>query len=360
VSTPRLKIRRAEPADASAAGALFAVRNSSEAPSTDDGRGPDLGNPRRRLWLAFEGERAVAMTSVQERELRLDGEHHRVAYWTGLFVDPAYRQFMIYPQLLLAMFAGLRQSGIRHLYAAVRRQQVAEGHLKVGFRKIGDLAVLAKPLRPARFWVRYRQGARKRHAQPWLLALCRVPDALAGTLVRLQGLGQVGNAAEIPWASPAVAEVAELYDAACTGCAMQHWTPELLRSRYGQEHSPYRLFGVRRDGRLLAAVITRLVTRPDGIHAAIIMDLVHAPQVPGAAGAAMAAVERLALAGDCDVVLLLEATSPGDARVARRRGYLKSPEKYSLLLWTDRGAGPEPFSLERHAWRFAFGDHDTF
>src|SRR5215475_2044315 len=74
-------VRKAAPSDTPALQALFAVRHRSEE-GTSDGRGPDLDKPGRTLWLALDENRAVGMTSVQERHLRVRGRSIRIAYWT--------------------------------------------------------------------------------------------------------------------------------------------------------------------------------------------------------------------------------------------------------------------------------------
>jgi hypothetical protein len=302
------------------------------------------------------------MTSVQERQLRVGDERLRIAYWTGLFIDPAYRSFFIYPRLILAMYAGLREMGIHQLYAAVRRQQIAEAHLKIGFKKIGDMVVLAKPLRPALLFAKYKRFVRREGGQAFLRALCSIPDAVVGMGIRFQGFRADASwdVIEIPWSSDEVADLARLYVQGHAGQTTQTWSVESLRTRYAGEGSDYRLIGVRCQGRLLGAAIVRMVERAEGIRAAVIMDFVHEPNSNRVAKMVLAAVERLALASGCEGVLLLDGFSPDDARLVRSRAYLKSPEKYSLILWTDRGTDPLRLPQDLQSWRFAFGDHDTF
>ena len=357
-----LVIRRAERSDEDAARSLFDVRRQAEEAVSSDARGPELDRTGRILWLALEGDRAVGMTSVQERQLRVGDEQIRIAYWTGLFIDPAYRSFFIYPRLILAMYAGLRAMGIHRLYAAVRRQQIAEAHLRIGFKKIGDMAVLAKPLRPALLFAKYKRFVRREGGQAFLRALCSIPDAVVGMGIRFQGFraGASWEVIEIPWDSDEVADLARLYEHGHAGQTAQTWSIESLRARYAEKGSDYRLLGVRHQGRLLGAAIVRMVERAEGIRAAIIMDLIHDPNSNRAAKMALAGVERLALASGCEGVLLLDGLSAEDARLVRSRAYLKAPEKYSLLMWTDRGTDPLRFPHDLRSWRFAFGDHDTF
>ncbi len=358
----RLVIRRATRFDENVAQGLFAVRRQAEEATSADARGPELDRAGRILWLALDGDRAVGMTSVQERQLRVGDEHLRIAYWTGLFIDPSYRSFFIYPRLISAMYVGLREMGIHQLYAAVRRQQIAEAHLKIGFKKIGDMAVLAKPLRPALLFAKYKRFIRRDGGQRFLRALCSIPDAMVGMGIRFQGPspGASWEVIEIPWSSDEVTDLARLYEQAHAGQTAQTRTVESLRARYAGQGSDYRLLAVRHQGRLRAAAIVRMVERAEGILAAVIMDLIHEPNSDRSAKMVLAGVERLALASGCEGVLLLDGLSPDDARLVRSRAYLKSPEKYSLLMWTDRGTDPLRFPQDLRSWRFAFGDHDTF
>ena len=362
VSPVRFRIKRAEQSDVPALQSLFSVRSQSDEATSNDARGPGLDRPGRILWLALEGDRAIGMTSVQERQLRVGQEHIRIAYWTGLFIDPEYRSFFIYPQLILGMFAGLRERGIHRLYAAVRRQQIAEAHLKIGFKKIGDMAVLAKPLRPALLFAKYKRFVRQGEDQQFLRALCAVPDAMVGMGIRFQRprTGAGWEVIETPWISDDVADLAGLYARSRAGQTAQTWSVESLRARYAGEGLDYRLLTVRHQGRLLGAAIVRMVKRSEGIRAAVIMDLIYEPNSNRAAKMALAEVERLALASGCEGVLLLDGLSSDDAGLVRNRAYLKSPEKYSLLMWTDRGTDPMRLPQDLRSWRFAFGDHDTF
>lgn len=360
MTASRLQIRRAGPADAAALQSLFALRSQTDEATAADAPLPDLDDPGRRVWLAFAGDRAVGMTGVEERRVCYAGKALQIAYWTGLFVDPSYRGQFVYPQLVLAMFAGLRGAGIRHIYGAIRRQQVAEAHMKMGFSKIGDMAVLAKPLRPALLLARYRRLLRTGADRPWLRLACGAADAVAGLLIRLQGPYPRLPAEEVPWNASSLADAASLCARSAAGLASQDWTADELRSRYAGDAAGYRLLMVREQGRPAAMAILRLVDRPEGIRAAVIMDFVHEPGARRAASSVLAAVERLALDAGCEVALFLDGIPPGELRMVRRRGFLKSPEKYVLLLWYDRGTDPGLLPGDIHSWRFTFGDHDTF
>lgn len=300
------------------------------------------------------------MTSVQERSLELGGRRYRVGYWTGLFVDPDFRADFVYPQLMLAMLKGLRSEGILHLSAAVRRQQIAESHLKMGFKKIGDLAVLAKPLRPALLVAKYKGLLPRADSRPLVRGLCWGPDMLVRVAARLHCLLSGGVVESIPWGSPVVGQVAALHRLGRESALSQPWDVESLYARYGAKDVGYKLVAVRRRERVVGAAVVRLVERTDGIRSGIVMDIAHDPGLPASVSMALAAAETVALDGNCDVLLILDGLSATESRRVRRRGYLASPEKYSLLLWTDRSGDPQALPRDVRSWRFVFGDHDTF
>jgi hypothetical protein len=355
-----VQIRRATAEDLPAARALFAVRGRTDEAGTDDARGPDLDNPRRALWLAFDGGRAIGMTSVHLRTLTRAGEERPVAYWTGLFVDPGCGSNFVYPQLLLTMFKGLRELGIRHMYAAVRRQQVAEGHLKVGFLKIGDLAVLARPLRPARLLATWRGWLSDGAAGALLRALCTLPDALFAAVARLQTAGAGATQVETTWSADECAELARLAEAGIGTGTCQRWSTELVAARFGSLDAGYRRIVQRVNGALSAAVLLRIVERGGGVRAAVLLDILHRDGDTAGLRAVVAGAERLALDEDCDVLLWLDGVVGPVRAMFGRRGYVRTPEKYALLARVDRGAESGFLPTDTAGWRFAFADHDTF
>jgi len=354
-------VRKAAPSDTPALQALFAVRHRSEE-GTSDGRGPDLDKPGRTLWLACDESRAIGMTSVQERYLRVRGQTIRTAYWTGLFIDPNYRTSFIYPRLISAMFSGIHEMGICALYAGVRRQQIADAHLKIGFKKIADMPVLAKLLRPVSLFSKHKRLIGGTDGQRWLRGVCSIPDSIVGLGVRLQGPHPRGpwRVKEVSWTESVTEDLSCLHAVASVGTNAQMWTRETLANRYGAPGNDYRVIGVWNYDRCVGAAIVRIVDRMEGIRACVIMNLVYEPEYPRAGSIALAAVERLALGQNCDVVLSLDGMSQNETWLMRRRGYIATSEKYALLLWMNRAIDPKLFPHDRQPWRFTFGDHDTF
>jgi hypothetical protein len=92
-------------------------------------------------WIAWSGDRPIGLTSVYIRDLHVGTKLVRAAYWANLYIDPAFRDRMLYPRLPQAMFPELKAQAVRFTYAAVRRSDVAQAHRSIGFQPIGAWTV---------------------------------------------------------------------------------------------------------------------------------------------------------------------------------------------------------------------------
>jgi len=240
-------IKRAEPSDADALRELFDIRSGTEEGTASDASGLELGKPGRMVWVASQGRQAIGMTGVLVRRLSVGHHEIAVASWTAHFIDPAYRSALLYPRLLSAMFNGVREAGLTTLYAAVRRRQVADAHLWGGLKKLGDLPVLTKPLRPVQFLAKYTKILRNGRAGTCVQAVCRVPDALFAWGMRLAGPRVQGpwRVREGTWSGSTVTGLAELYESDGMIQTGQHWTVDMLLARYGSAPHEYRVMEVR-------------------------------------------------------------------------------------------------------------------
>lgn len=318
-------------------------------------------NPARCLaWGAFVGEKPVGLTSTFLRTLTVRGETQRVAYWANLYVDPQYRDQMLYPRLPMTMLNALKPLGIEMLYAPVRLPQLTKAHLGLGFAKIGSMAVLVRPLRPARFICKYKNlGWAKPLAGPVDL-LFRA--GLAITAARPDADVQIDDV-RLEEATPEqLNSVAGLLAERSEGRIAQLWNADLLRERYGQtrEGGSYRLATSKRNGELTAAAIYRFAERGDGIQVGVLMDLAFRSGTEGDAAAVLRAVEQAALAADCELLIYLDGLGDANRELLKRRGFRVSPEVYEFLVWPKKLVANDDWFGSWDHWEFSFRDHDAF
>jgi hypothetical protein len=348
-----LSIRQASAADLPAAVRLFEIRDGQAYEPELIFHKVGRFDPKRTLaWMAYDGCHPIGMSMMLLRELYVDGEKLRAGYWANLYILPEYRQFLLYPRLTLAMTAALHSNDIAVLYTAVRDAEVARAHMKLGFSKVGELAVRAKPLRPVRLFLRAKGWEVSNH-------FTSAPDYLYRRVLKTpSGNGSDLQISEMALSSQ-LAEFGPLLEQ--TRCRVhQVWNCSRLRDRYAsnRDAEPYYLLGVRRQRTLVAAGLWRAAVRGSKVRAGILMDLAYQNGEEDAARKTTAAAEEAALENGCDVMLYLDGVDAASP-IIRRSGYCFTPERYSLLLW--------PAKITRRAllsdvqnWRYPFSEHDTF
>ena len=348
-------LRRAGPQDLGAVRELLAQRDGSPWDESSTRWFVHGLDPARCVaWIAFVGAKPVGLSTLFLRDLRGPSGRAHAGYWANLYVDPAYRDHMLYPRLPLAMFAAAKDLGIEFIYGSLRRLGLLEAHTRLGFAKLGPLAVLVRPLRPLRLVGRYK-GWRA------LAAVSPPLDGLYGVALALRRARPLPGIT-IEALDPATTSLAEILNAASARRMTCTWTDESFRYRYARTREGTRFFlaGIRRGGALLGGVVYRIAERLGGIRAGVVMDaIVPAGEEPLLA-AALAMASEHALREDCDLMMFLDGIGPEVSRLFVSCGYRPSPERYEMILWPRQRAAADPALAVAAGWRFGFGDHDAF
>lgn len=313
-----------------------------------------------RNWLALVDGRPVGLSGWAVRELQWGTSIYKAGYWQNLFVHPDYRKLMLYPQLVFAMFKGAKESGLDFIYNSNRRLEVWQAHLKLGFVKTGDLAVLAKPLQPAKL-------VRKTKQLPgYLDVICQPIDWAYSLYWRARNFfrsERTLNVGQLSWDSDDDLEaLCTLLEKDAGDRLHERVTANSLRARYrtNLEEDPYILLGIKVEGHLVGAIIYRAARRGKGIATGVIMDLVIPSEIEFYAPTLLAVAETHAFRRGCEVMLYLDGIGARMKEIVQKCGYLKSPEQYVMLIWPRSQVTDIPSLSNLEGWRFAFGDHDAF
>lgn len=349
-----LELRQAARGDLDALVGLLLRRDGPGAPEAAARATLQELDPARCLaWAAWSEGRPVGLSTVLVRTVAAGGRTLRAGYWCALYVDPDFRQRMVYPLLPRAMHRAVTAGGLDFVYAGVRIPWLVAAHQRIGLRRLGDMPVLVKPLAPVALLARHRNLGAALEVAGWPL------DAAAAGYRRLRWSGALaGHEVQVlPWEAQPLAEVEPLWVGASAARVGQPWTAALLAARYRDPRAGYALLGVRRRGRLVAAAVARAAPR-GRVLAGVLLDA--AAEDPDGLAAALAGVERWAHGRGCQAVLALDGPGALPPGTLRRAGYLPSAERYAFLVWPGREPGPGSPLLDLQRWRFAFGDHDAF
>lgn len=317
----------------------------------------DLRPEEYYAWVATAGSDIVGVTMLQPCVLEASGQRCTAGYWTNLCVRPDYRRTTLYPRLLFAMMTGAAELGMDVVYGAIRRPDVLAGHLALGMEKVGEMPVLAKPIRPARLVSKYKGygnlAARLGFIPDYLYSKYRLFGLSSG---KLQDSIKDNSAAGLDprMVVPALRGV-------FSSQVQQPLTAESFGKRYqtNPDGDEYRVLSVQRSGHSEAAIVYRSAVRGPAIRTLVIMEMGHLPSRDEALRLGLLALEKRAVESDCDVILCLSSSLAMQVSL-KNAGYLNSKEKY-VLIKKSTGRKPDCVLPARIGdWYFTFADHDAF
>jgi N-acetylglutamate synthase-like GNAT family acetyltransferase len=355
------QIREADAADLPGLAALMGVRDGLAGPHPGAARALlGLDPTRIRAWVAVDGEEIVAMTCMELHRLQLGSAVIDAGYWTNLYIREDYRDQLLYPRLPQAMLRGASKAGVSRVYLAIRRLDVAEGHLRIGFREVDRLLVRLKPMRPLSLLAKHF------NVPTGIVRAAGVIDRVAGLPLRAPGWrprrslwGGTITRLSLPGDAVALAELLTTCRAART---TRRWDPESVIARFqpAADGEAYSLLGLRRDGVLIGATAVRITTREGGLRIGVLMELAARNDEPQVLARLLRAGERAVREREVDGVLALDALGAPVSRALREAGYLETKERYVLMVAPKRAIAEGDPILDASAWRFPLSDHDAF
>lgn len=356
-----VKIREATERDLPGLAALLGERDGLAGPYPGTRRALlELDPARIRVWIAAQGERVVAVSCAELRRLQIADQVIDAGYWTNLFVHPDYRDQLLYPRLPQAMLRGLAKSGITRVYLAIRRLEIANAHLRIGFRELARYVVRIKPLRPLSL-------ASKQFGLPAFAVQLAAPlDRAAGLLLRVPGWRPrqpPRGSSVVTLSLPEDAEaIAALLMGTRAGLVTRWWDSPTLCARYqpAADDAPYVLLGLAQAGVIIGVAAYRFATRETGVRVGVVMELAARDDDPQTLALLLRTIERRARDEAADAVLLLDSLGPAVSRLARMAGYLDSGERYVLMAAPKRKIASEDPICHADEWRFPLSDHDAF
>jgi hypothetical protein len=365
-ATPTVTIRNVGPADVDDVAALLSARDGQ--PRSRNAVETYLWglDPKcTRTWVAYVDGVPAGVTMLYLRQMRwplIDFTEEEnsptivAGYWSHLYVRPEFRSLMIYPQLVFAMLRGMTAAGVAVIFTATRQPHVAEGHQKLGFALVGALPLKIKPLRPFRLLAKQKQIR-------GLAAVAAPLDAVFGWIAG-PSRGSRINVESVPLDSGDVDEIVALLNDPLRPPVCQLWTAEQFRRRFRAtlDETDYRITAVRRNGRIVAALVMAIAERGNRIRAGILLEVAaHAEATEAELRALVNDAHRFALAQGCEIMLSMEQSlrDPQSSRPAV--SYLTNKtEHYHLLVYPKKMAVAPHASAELENWSFSFADHDAF
>jgi GNAT superfamily N-acetyltransferase len=291
-----------------------------------------LENPfgRSYMLVAEADDRIVGFRSFMRWRFDLGGEPVRAVRAVDTATHPEYQGRGIFRQLTTTALEDLRSEA--ELIFNTPNDKSLPGYLKMGWRKVADLPIRVRILRPVRFLrrIRFRR------------------DLAASETVTADSVGEPSD--DVPWAAAGVIgrngngqRLATLRD------------ETYLRWRYSDAPSlPYRVVVEEDVAGLRGAAIYRVRPRGRLREATVVELLVY----PGDRMCASRLLRRVAHGADVDHLTCSFPPRSVQARAATRAGFLRSPEGLTLVANPLEELPVDVFSLD--SWSFSLGDLEVF
>lgn len=353
-------IRQASPADLPAI--IRLIRERDEQPHPEAAIAAylaDLASDRITVWLAERDGKPIGLNAIYFREITGGSSTARAGYWGHLYVRPEARKLMIYPQLVLAMLRWAKDHGLDWIYTATRQPDVAAAHLKLGFENIATIPVLLKPLRPGAL-IAHRLGG-----GGFVTAAAAAADSLwALGSAGGRALGRAVQRLPRPVATGSLNPSGIAALAAVSADRFRTaWSPASWAARFAGtiERDAYHTFVLPSASETMGFVMLRIAARGrPALRLAVLMDMADASPAKRFTPALLAAATDWAASQRADALVALEPTAAAEAAAFRSRGFLRSPERYALLV-KPTSSRPLPAGFRDPAqWRFSFAEHDAF
>ena len=308
-------------------------------------------------WLAFADHEPAGLTTLEPFALERMGTAINAGYWRYLWVKPDQRRTTLYPRLVFTMIADAAALGIDLVYGAIRRPDVAAGHLALGMQKVGEMPVLVRPLRPVRLFSKF-------HGFPdTCVRLSAIPNLAYGRYLSLRRLSADSSYAVTDRAASEVdpnvviPSLREMYPSEIR----RRLTPETFANRYysNTDGEQYRVLWVEGCNAVRATIVYRTAVRGNGIRNLVIMDMGYRFSDEAALKYGLLNIEKRAMQLGCEVILFLSSRTSIQT-LLRSLGYFRSNETYMLMKKPTRQNAAAMVTENLDDWCFSFADHDAF
>lgn len=354
----RISIRQAVPADVSRIAEM--MRNVSAREHSVDSVQTMTANfapGEFHAWLAEAGDEAVGLTMLEPCILEHRGAQTKAGYWRYLWVGPDQRKTGLYPRLVFTMIAAAASAGIDLVYGAIRRPDVAAGHLALGMQKVGDIPVFVKPLNPATLFAKFhRLGS-------LATGLSAVPDFVYRQFLSVKhlaaGAGYVIT--DVPAAQADLQAVIPALREKYAPDLQRPLTEQYFLKRYrtNSDGNEYRVLGVHGSSEMQAAIVHRTAVRGNDIQALVILEMGCRGGSQDALRLGLLELEKRALDLRCEAILCL-CSARAIQQLLSECGYFKSNETYVLMKKPTRAEKGGLVTNNLDDWYFTFSDHDAF
>ena len=264
----------------------------------------------------------------------IDGESLLGGFVCQLMIDEDYRKELLFPKMELKILREYKNIGIDFAYGLGNRAEVVKAHLSLGFKKIGILAVYAKPYKLACI-------ARRRIKSSILNAVIFPGLYIAEKLL---GLKRTFNNGDL-----AVTDISRFNSSIdpFLSDVQRHFPYSALRNstilnwRFkGSPDARYQIMVTKENGIIIGYVVLRHMEM-NNFDVLAIVDILFSPDRFDVGKSLLNAVHKNALQLNVEMSACLLNQHDPLSPVLKKCGYFKTPESFSFFVHEPKGTRPQ-------------------
>lgn len=300
--------------------------------------------------MASQGGSALAHYGAVPFAFRFNGIDVTAGLASNLVVDKEARSGSLFFSLQNYFFREYPKKNFGFMYGLITRDGVLEPHLRMGWKKVGEVPVYARPVNLPRV-------AQAALENPLVSALAKWPLRVAQKVWNMPW--RRGRGVNVERAVKFDESIEPLLEAVSAPFhAVARRSAVILNWRFaGLEMRGYQIFIARKAGRPVGYLVLRRM-KMKGLDALALVDFAFDPKDLRAGRAVLAACRQEAVRQGVDVIATTLNPHSPFLPFLRRAGFFKTPETFKLVVHTPKGS-PLAFDSELFAnWHLTWFDHD--
>ena len=302
-------------------------------------------------WIAEGGGDIVAHYAMIPLPFIKNGREAIAGIGSNLVIDENSRDGMLFLRLQKHFLKKYINFDIDFTYSLVTRPGVLVVHLRTGFKKIGQLPVLIRPLKITKIFNHFVKISSLR-------ALMHYPLKIAEALLKFSYIRPSSNTLieKVEHFTPSIDNFLERFLSQYDYIAKRN--SQILNWRFtSYPFRNYEIFQARRSGDIVGYMVTRKMPMKD-FESLAIVDLACLKGDVDAQRALLTKAHQLAVHYDVDVCASLQNPHLDLVKTMHRCGYLNSPESFTLC--THEVAGSDDLMNESTFphWFVSWFDND--
>lgn len=301
--------------------------------------------------VAESDSRILAHCGVMPIPYVIDGKEVLGGFVGNLVIDKKSLDKTLFFKIQNELTRGYQKAGFGFLYALITRKEILNIQLRMGWKNIGSFPVYVRPIAILAIAKKYIKNFYLRMlVLPFLLmaeiiiSLIDMCPSYGIDIKEVHGFENSFSDFLKSWSNQKIIF-------ASRGVKNLNWRFFDFKNR------GYVIYSASRNDSITGFVVLRLMPMKN-FQTVAIVDLIAGDKDTQTQSALLKHAVKFAKSNGVDLIASLGSPIPGHELLAMRRGFIKTREEFSLLIYTASDFLNDPNIIRRENWHISWFDHD--